>query len=126
MTDHVQDTFDELDWHDAVLLSLTLDRRSPGKRDEVVLIIEWTDGRQQQMRFLDCYALDAQMNFGVVAQESILSARCVPDSEKLAEVKQVWTRMGVDLHDLHCFEITTNSTASVISIYAKRYEVSDS
>lgn len=37
-----------------------------------------------------------------------------------------WTALGVDLGDLRCFEITTNTTASEIRIYGKRFEVSDS
>lgn len=125
MTNHIADEFESLEWHDAVLLEVSMDRRSPGKHDTVVLTIEWTDGRQQVMRFTDCYELDARMNFGIVAQESILSARCVPESGKLAELVAAWSRIGADLRDVQCFEITMNSTASVISIFAKHFEMSD-
>jgi hypothetical protein len=126
MTEKVEQAFEALEWHDAVLLSLSIDRRAPGKRDEVVLLAEWTDGRKQKVRFADCYALDAQVNFGVMAPESIRTARCIADTPKLAEMRQRWTTLGVELEDLRCFEITTNSTASDIRVYAKRFEVSDS
>ena len=114
--------FEALEWHDAVLLSLTIDRHAPGVRDEVVLLVEWPDGRMQKIRFADCYALDAQMNFGVLAPDSIRAAR-VTNSARLADVRQRWTALGVDLEDLRCFEITTNSTASVIRVFARRFEV---
>jgi hypothetical protein len=126
MTEEMEQAFEAMEWHDSVLLSLNIDRRTPGKRDEVVLVVEWLDGRKQKVSFTDCYALDAQMNFGVIAPESIRAARCIAASPKLAEMRQRWAALGVDLESLRCFEITTNSTASEICIYAKRYEVSDS
>jgi hypothetical protein len=126
MTEEIRQAFEEMEWHDAVLLSLNIDRRAPGECDEVVLVMEWLDGRKQKVRFTDCYAFDAQMNFGVIAPESIRDARCATDSSKLVEMRQRWMALGVDLGDLRCFEITTNSTASEIRIYAKRFEISDS
>lgn len=126
MTEKIEQAFEAMEWHDAVLLSLNIDRRSPGERDEVVLAVEWLDGRKQKVRFTDCYALDAQMNFGVVAPESIRAARCIADAPKLAEMRRRWMTLGVDLGDIRCFEFTTNATASEIRIYSKRYEVADS
>lgn len=123
MTQEAEQAFDAMEWHDAVLLSLNIDRRNPGKRDDVVLIVEWLDGRKRRVCFKDCYALDAEMNFGVIAPESIRGARCIAASPKLAEMRQRWATLGVDLESLRCFEMTTNSTASDIRIYAKRYEV---
>jgi hypothetical protein len=126
MTERNDEAFAALEWHDAVLLSLNIDRSTPGERDEVALLVEWPDGRKQKVRFTDCYAFDAQMNFGVTAPESIRAARCIADAPKLAELRQRWTALGVELGDLRCFEIITNSTASEIRIFAKRFEVSDS
>lgn len=123
MTEKIDEAFEALEWHDAVLLSLNIDRRIPGECDEVVLLVEWPDGRKQKIRFTDCYALDAQMNFGVMAPESIRAARCIADAPKLADMRQRWKALGIELEDLRCFEITTNSTASEIRVYAKRFEV---
>jgi hypothetical protein len=39
MTTRIDEAFAELEWHDAVLLSLTVDRRTPGERDEVTLLV---------------------------------------------------------------------------------------
>ncbi|MDP1919451.1 MAG: hypothetical protein Q8L14_24585 [Myxococcales bacterium] len=126
MTERIDEAFVDLEWHDAVLRRLKIDRRAAGERDEVALLVEWPDGREQTVRFIDCYAFDAQMNFGVTAPESIRAARCTADAPKLAEMRGRWMRLGVDLGDLLCFEITTNSTASEIRIFAKQFEISDS
>ncbi|MBK7861615.1 MAG: hypothetical protein IPJ65_23965 [Archangiaceae bacterium] len=117
--------FDALEWHDAVLLELTIDRRAAGESDEVVLLVEWRDGRRQRVRFIGCYGFAALMNFGVEAPESIRGASCTIDAPQLAEIRERWNRVGVDLRDLFCFELTTNSTASDIRIYAKQFLVSD-
>lgn len=123
MTSHIAQTFHDLAWHDATLLLLTVDRRSPGAKDEALLAVEWPDGSQQQIRFVDCYLLEARMNFGVVATESILDARCSDDSAQLAEARRRWEGLGVTLDDLKCFEVFTNSTASVIRILARDFLV---
>ncbi len=125
MTDRVEQKFDALEWHDAVVLNLEVPRHAPGDRDEVVLLVEWLDGRQQRVRFSDCYALDAQMNFGMTAPESIRSARCVDHSQQLSAVRQRWADLGVDLGGLRCFEFTMNSTASIVRIFALEFETRD-
>lgn len=125
MTESIDEAFVALDWHDAVLLTMKIDRRAPGDRDEVALLVEWPDGRKRTVSFADCYALDAQMNFGVIAAESIRTAQCIEHSPRLAEIRRRWVALGVDLGALRCFEFTTNSTASEIRVYATRFELSD-
>lgn len=126
MTKDIKKTFDDLEWHDALLLSMNIDRQQPGERDEVTLLVVWSDERKSKVRFRESYALDAQMNFGVVAPESIRAARCIAESPRLVEMRERWRSLGVDLADLCCFEITTNSTASVIRIFARDFNVTDS
>lgn len=121
----IQQSFDAMEWHDSILVNLNIDRVSPGKRDEVVLVVEWLDARQQKVCFTDCYALEIQMNFGVVALESIREAHCITASPRLTEIRERWAMLGVELQSLCCFEIMTNSTESQICIYAIRYEISD-
>lgn len=123
MTATIEQTFNDLAWHDAVLLQMTVDRGSPGENDEILLAVEWPDGTQQQIRFVDCYLLEAQMNFGVVAPESIRDARCSKESSQLGEVRERWGGLGVTLDDLKCFEVCTNSTASVIRIFARDFQI---
>ncbi len=119
-----ENVFQDLEWHDAILLDVRIDRRDPGRRDEVVLTIEWTDGVQQDLRFTGCYEFHAQMNFGMVVLESILEASCVQDSKELRAVKEQWSQMSFDFSLLRAFEITMNSTASVLRILACGLEIS--
>jgi hypothetical protein len=123
MTSSIEQTFNALAWHDAVLLHLAVDRGSPGENDEILLVVKWPDGTQQQVRFLDCYLFQAQMNFGVVAPESIRDARCSKDSPQLSEIRKRWKALGVALDNLNCFEVSTNSTASVIRIFARGFQI---
>lgn len=123
MTENIEQNFNSLEWHDATLLQLIVDRRQPGENDQVLLSVEWPDGTRQQIIFSECYELEAQMNFGVLAPESIRDARCCLDSAHLEKVLQRWKDIGVGLVGLGCFEISTNSTASAIRICARHFQV---
>ena len=115
--------FNELPWHDAEILCVTVDRRNPGEEDQVVIDVRWPDGGQNRIIFADCYGLTASMNFGIMTSESILEAFFVVQSEELEQIREKWRRLGVDLGLLRCFEIRTNSTSSNLRIYALRYSL---
>ena len=117
--------FLDLEWHDAALLEILIDRRQPGERDEVVLTLRWPDERTQRMRFLDCYGLRANLNFGIVAPESILTATCEADAPECKDTRETWARVGVDLPPLLAFSVETNSTGGRIQILAARFELTD-
>jgi len=61
------------------------------------------------------------MNFGIIAPESILDASVTDKSRELTEIREKWANIGVDLAQLKCFEIRTNSTSSLVRIYALNY-----
>jgi hypothetical protein len=63
------------------------------------------------------------MNFGIVACESILTAECFTESEELNTIRKEWAKGGIHLERLKCFKITTNSTNSIISIYALGFQI---
>lgn len=72
--------FNDFPWHDASLQSIYIDRQKPGEQDVVKLSIDWPDGHSSStIEFHDCYAFAANMNFGIVACESILTAECLAD-----------------------------------------------
>jgi hypothetical protein len=121
----IRQAFLDLEWHDAMLQEIHIDRRRPGDRDEVVLTIQWPDERTQRMRFLNCYGMVANMNFGVVAKECILTADCESDAPELSVLREKWARMGVDLPHLLSFEVETNSTASRLRLFAEAFELTD-
>ena len=106
-----------LNWHDAVLFDIHIDRRDPGNLDQVVLSVRWPDGKVDKLLFDDCYKLEMMMNFGIIAEESILDFEIFDDSPDILEIKEKWKESGYDFKNLRCFQLEMNSTASVIKIY---------
>ncbi len=119
----VKDMFSDLPWHDAELLNIMIDRRNPGENDQIVIDVCWPNGKQDKLFFYDCYELEAKMNFGVIASESILDASVINKSRKLTEIREKWADIEIDLAQLKCFEIITNSTNSILRIYALSYSL---
>ncbi len=114
-------SFEELPWYDAELRALSIDRSEPGIADRVDLSILWPHGAENEIRFSDCYALVAEMNFGVIARETILAARINQDASALATVKARWAPTGVLLDDLTCFEIETAATGSTLRMLRQAF-----
>lgn len=119
----VSEDFNDLPWHDAVLLNLSIDRQHAGERDEVRIQVSWPQGDEATLLFSDCYGFTAEMNFGVIAKEQILVADVVDDDPGLVSLRGLWKQMGVSRETLRCYRIETNSTASVLKIYAQHFEV---
>jgi hypothetical protein len=119
----VSDNFNDLPWHDAVLLNLSIDRHRAGERDEVLIQVSWPQGDEATLLFSDCYGFTADMNFGVIGEEHILIGDVVDDDPGLVSLRERWKQMGVPLETLRCYRIETNSTASVLKIYAQHFEV---
>jgi hypothetical protein len=115
--------FNELPWHDSALLNIEIDRKKPGENDSIKLSIKWPDGNENLVVFSNCYCFDAKMNFGIVAEESILSADCRSDCEEIPVIKNKWAPLGVELDNLLCYTINTNSTNSSIKILALSMDI---
>lgn len=70
--------FNDLPWHDTTLRFIYIERQQPGLKDVIKLLIEWpNDMNASIIEFYDFYAFSANMNFGIVASESILKAECL-------------------------------------------------
>jgi hypothetical protein len=111
--------FNDLPWHDANLQFIYIDRKKPGEQDVVKLLIDWPgSSNSSTIEFYDCYALTMNMNFGIVACESILTAECFVDSKELNAIRLEWSKVGINLENLKYFRIITNSTNSTINIFA--------
>ncbi|WFU32723.1 hypothetical protein QA635_40695 [Bradyrhizobium brasilense] len=117
------DEFNSLPWHDAELQELSIDRRSPGARDEVCLRVVWPDDGRAALIFRDCYGMKAEMNFGVIATEHIDGASVIEDDPGLIAIRDRWKPLGVQLDMLRCYRLQTSSTSSEIRIYAKQFQV---
>lgn len=115
--------FNELPWHDSALLNVEIDRKSPGENDSIKLFVKWPDDNENSIVFNDCYFFDAKMNFGIVAEESILNAVCSSDDEEISAIKSKWSPLGVKLDGLLCYTINTNTTNSSLKIFALSMDV---
>lgn len=115
----MKEKFNNLPWHDAIIKCIHIDRNNPGEQDIIKILINWEmESELSRIEFYNCYALSINMNFGVVADESVLSAECFNESKELYFIRQKWGNVGVNLDNLLCFQITTNSTNSTINIYS--------
>ena len=119
----MSDIFNSLPWHGAELLELLVDGRKAGERDEVRLRVAWPQGDEATLLFRDCYALTAEMNFGVIAEERIASASMIDDDLGLVSIRDRWKPLAVSLEMLRCYRLETCSTFSVIRIYAKQFDL---
>ena len=109
-------------WHDSLLLNIEIDRKNPGEKDQIILNILSPNG-EEKIIFHDCYKFEANMNFGIAAPESIMDASIIEESEKLSQIRKKWDMVDVELAKLKCFEIQTNSTNSLLHIYALSYSI---
>lgn len=107
-------------WHDKILLNIFVDRKTPGIIDEVSFGIE-DEGLLKKLTFSEVYHLKLHMNFGIVAEESINSIRCLPeDDEDLLWLYRKWKG---SLHEkrLLSYAIELNSTGGMIKIIAGKF-----
>ncbi|MCE5318102.1 MAG: hypothetical protein LLG04_12185, partial [Parachlamydia sp.] len=73
------------------------------------------------IEFQQCYLLKTHMNFGIVPPDFILEAKTVCESKEIEEIKKTWLSMRVKLDCLTCYRIVTNSTNSIIDVFAKSF-----
>jgi len=116
--------FEDIEWHDQILSSLTMDRTNPGNNDSIELRIV-VNGNRMIVLFENVYSADLRMNFGVIAEESIRYAILNTDDVAMPNIQKMWRNVGVDLDKLFCFELSTNSTNSLIKIYAISYKIKE-
>lgn len=119
----MNEDFNSLDWCDATLLGVNIDRSEPGTRDEVRVEVRWPDGREGAVRFSDAYGCSAVMNFGVLGEEGIEFAVIDDDEPGLRDLLDHWDAVGYPLSGVRCYRIEMSSTGSVILIYAKTWRV---
>jgi hypothetical protein len=114
------ENFNDLPWHDANLVSVYIDRRNPGHRDEVEICVEWPSGTLQMLVFRECYAFSASMNFGIIASESILDASEYQSHEKLTTLRKKLNYLENYFENLKYYVIETNSTGGVLEIFCNK------
>ena len=115
--------FNEINWHDSIIKSIIIDRNFPGKNDTVKFEIEWSDNGKGELLFEEVYWANLNLNFGIVAEESILSALTlgVNDTD-LISLYTKWKGLINDVK-LNVYIINLNSSGGLIKIIAKSFKV---
>ncbi|WP_425071187.1 hypothetical protein [Sagittula sp. S175] len=123
-TDTSPDSLRFLAWQDAWLLEIYIDRTEPGHRDVVRLVVEWPDAENRPLEpvslvdFHDCYALELDMGFGVIAEESIAGLTIEEDHPRLARIAE---EFGTD--DVTCVRIDLANTRGTLRIFTSAVTV---
>lgn len=116
--------FNLLEWHDATLNSINIDRSNAGLNDSIELHIVWPSGIENKLIFNDVYYANLSLNFGIIAEECISDANIIDDSNiDLVKIKEKWSKLYEGIKDLRGFEILTASTGSKIEIFALSFKL---
>lgn len=115
--------FDEITWHDTEITSIFLDRSAPGLKD--VLEIRCTNKINGSFTvvFSNVWKITSDMNFGVVATETIRFVNISESDDRIDIIKNQWKNVGIDIQRLSSADIETNSTASKLFVAFENLEI---
>jgi hypothetical protein len=116
--------FNDYRWHDAVIKNIKIDRSNPGINDIIIFDIEWPDEEGNlTLVFEEVYWAEMKLNFGIVADETILNLIELDDDNiDLANLYSKWNGVIKDVK-LKTYKIELNSTGSEIKIIAKAFRI---
>ncbi len=112
--------FNDYDWHDSIVKSININRNKPGIVDDIHMEIEWTSGDKGVLIFKGVYHANFLLNFGIVADESILTAFVNKEDKDLEDIYVRWKGL-IDNITLCSYTIQLNATDSKIKIIASDY-----
>lgn len=114
--------FNNCSWHDSILKNIFIDRSDPGKVDTVEMTIDWYDEPASKIIFKDVYLFKATLNFGIIADETILNAGiAIQEDPDLINFYQK-AKGVLGSKKINCYIIETNSTGGTIKILAETVE----
>jgi hypothetical protein len=115
--------FDTFEWHDAIIKSIVIDRSDAGNNDIIEMFIIWPSEVESKIIFKDVYYANLSLNFGVIAEDTIMDASIIDSSDiDIVNIKNKWAKYFVGINDIKGFEILTSSTVSTIRIFALSFE----
>lgn len=120
----MNNTLEQLAWHDSEIQSIFIDRSSPGRIDELLIKIRSPEDRIYNVLFKGCYKVLIGLNMGIVSSENILDVSYEDKGRKEALLKKLAV-MGLDEQKLKFFSIETGSTGSSIEVFYMESEVTE-
>jgi len=114
--------FNDFYWHDAVIKNIQIDRKCPGVNDAIIFDIEWPEEKgNANFIFEEVYWASMNLNFGIVANETILSASELEENDQdLRSIYSKWKGLLSDVK-LKGYKFSLNSTGTEIKIIARRF-----
>lgn len=118
--------FNDFYWHDAIIKNIQIDRLNPGNKDSIKFEIEWPEDRGNvTFLFEEVYWVRMTLNFGIVAEETILnSIELADDNQDLINFHSKWKGAMKDVK-LKTYKIELSSTGGEIKIIAKGFRVDE-
>lgn len=115
--------FNAFEWHDAIIKSIIIDRSNAGNNDIIEMFITWPSEIESKIVFKDVYHANLSLNFGVIAEDTIMDASIIDSSDiDILNIKNKWARHFDGINEIKGFEILTLSTVSTIRIFALSFE----
>lgn len=121
-----KEKFEKLEWHDAILKSIIIDKSNSNYQDNIEISIIWPSGIKSKLIFKDVYHANFSLNFGVLGNEIINDASVIDGSDiEISRIKNMWSKHYEGINNIKGFEIITLSTASTIRIFALSFILVD-
>jgi hypothetical protein len=115
---------EDFSFHDSILKEIIVERNNPGYRDEVKIRIGFLNEDDIEVVFKDCFKANFDLNFGVIAEETIFDFyKSTENEDELKSLKEKWLKIGGCVEGLSLYCIETNSTNSKIRIFARDYKI---
>lgn len=113
---------DKFNWHDSLVEKIEIDRSNPGYTDRIDFNIN-SQRKKYLLRFDDVFWAEFNMNFGIIAQETIYDFNVLDFKNQYLE--KLLFKIGdyVFKEELVTYKIEFNSTGSEIIIISKKINI---
>lgn len=114
--------FESFYWHDAIIKNIVINRNRPGIRDEIEMEIIFPNNERVVFVFEGVYWIRMNLNFGIIADETILQACLLEKDDKdLINICSLW-KGNVSSTELNVYEFLLNSMGGKIKIIARKFK----
>ena len=116
--------FTDFYWHDSIIKNITINRETPGEKDEIAIEIVWADNEERvNFVFEEVYWAKLDLNFGIVVDENIYQGYLLSNNdEDLINFYSKWKGLMDEIKP-NVYEIELNSSGGRIKIIAKGFRV---
>ena len=115
--------FESLPWHDAQLLSLSVERKTDARANEVTITVRWPNDIVSDIHFPGCVEMDVSWHLVVHGPDAIDWGEESPNHRLVQEFVTTWAPIGDVDPNLTAFCIRTNNSVSDLTFVAAGFVV---